>query len=312
MVDVDKAQSEQANAVAARAGFWIRADLGVLRVQGDDRLTWLNGQLTNDLRKLESESSVRALAVHVRGKIMAEVWVVSAAEELLVVLPRTAEATLLESFERYIIMEDVTLAPWPTAQVVQLLGPLSGVSAPASAGGALPEGGFAFDELGFGGRAWLGEPEALAPVLAALRGAGVPEIDERGYELARLRAGSPRYGRDFGDRSYPQEAGLKALVSFAKGCYLGQEVVCTLENRGRLNRQLALFTGRGAPPAPSSQLVGANSEALGEVTSAVFDADSQNVLALGYVKRAHAAPGTTLTAAGTQLTLQRLVGAEGA
>jgi tRNA-modifying protein YgfZ len=301
MTDVDKAATEQANAVAARAGFWLRPDLGVVRVQGDDRLSWLNGQVTNDLRPLENASSVHALAVHVRGKIMADLWVVKAAEELLVVLPRVAEATLLESFERYIIMEDVTLSPWPTAQVLQLLGPQAQ---------GLPAGGFDFDELGVGGHAWLAEPAQLEPVVAALRGAGLPEVDERGYELVRLRTGSPRYGRDFGERSYPQEAGLKSLVSFAKGCYLGQEVVCTLENRGRLTRQLAVFTGAGQPPAPSSSLQGTDSETLGEVTSAVFDADAQKVLALGYVKRAHATPGTTLTAAGTQLTLQRLVGAE--
>jgi folate-binding protein YgfZ len=309
MTDVEKAASEQANAVGASAGFWLRPDLGVVRVQGDDRLSWLNGQVTNDLRPLESASSVRALAVHVRGKIMAELWVVKAAEELLVVLPRAAEATLLESFERYIIMEDVTLAAWPAAQVLQLLGPQAPQLAAAMAGGG---GGFGFDELDLGGHAWLGEPGELTAIAAALRGAGVPEIDERGYELARLRAGRPRFGRDFGERSYPQEAGLKSLVSFAKGCYLGQEVVCTLENRGRLTRQLALFSGAGEPPAPSSSLQGENSETLGEVTSAVFDADSQQVLALGYVKRAHATPGTMLTAAGIQLTLQRLVGADSA
>jgi folate-binding protein YgfZ len=308
MMDLDKAASQQANALAARAGFWLRPDLGVLRVQGDDRLGWLNGQVTNDLRSLEHASSVRALAVHVRGKIMADVWVVKAADELLVVMPKAAEATLLESFERYIIMEDVTLAPWPEARVLQLLGPEAPELAAASGGG------FEFDELGVGGRAWLGEPAQLESIALALRGAGVPELDERGYELARLRAGRPRYGRDFGERSYPQEAGLKSLVSFAKGCYLGQEVVCTLENRGRLTRQLALFTGPGTatPPAPNSALAGANSETLGEVTSAAFDPDAQRVLALGYVKRAHATPGTTLTAAGTQLTLQRLVGAESA
>jgi folate-binding protein YgfZ len=197
----------------------------------------------------------------------------------------------------------VTLVAWHEAHVLQLVG---------RARPGLPAAGFGFDELGLGGHAWLGERAQLEPILAALCAAGVREIDERGYELARLRAGRPRYGRDFGDRSYPQEAGLKALVSFAKGCYLGQEVVCTLENRGRLTRQLALFSGSGEPPAPASSLQGANSESLGEVTSAVWDEDAQKVLALGYVKRAHAIPGMTLTAAGTQLTLQRLVGAESA
>ncbi|HKU44238.1 MAG TPA: folate-binding protein YgfZ [Polyangiales bacterium] len=303
MTDGYKATSEQANAIAKRAGFWLRPELRVLRVSGDDRTSWLNGQVTNDLRQLEPGGSVRALAVHVRGKILAEVWVVLAGEELHVVLPASSEAVLLESFERYIIMEDVTLAPWPEARVLSLLGPQAAeLAAPIG-------GGFHCDELGLGGHAWLGEPAELERVANALRGAGVPEIDEGGFELVRLRAGSPRFGRDFGDRSYPQEAGLKGLVSFNKGCYLGQEVVCTLENRGKLTRQLAVLSGPGATPAPDTALHGTGDAALGEVTSAVWDPDAAQVLALGYVKRAHAAPGTTLTAAGTQLTLQRLVGA---
>jgi len=306
---------EQAHALATQAGFWLRQDLRVLRVEGDDRLSWLNGQLTNDLRALEQQAAVHALAVQVRGKILAEVWVVAQAEALLVVLPQAAEAMLRESFERYIIMEDVTLVAWPEARVLSLLGPAAAQLAAAVSAA----GGFACDELGQGGHAWLGTEGELSPIAAVLRARGAVEIDERGYELARLRMARPRFGLDYGERSYPQEAGLKQLVSFAKGCYLGQEVVCTLENRGRLTRQLALWRGPRAsdaraeePPAAGTPLKAAGDETLGEITSAVWDPEAGAILALGYVKRAHAAPGTTLTAAGTHFTLQQLVGADGA
>ena len=312
----ETAASTQALQVAERAGFWTRPDLGVLRVQGDDRLTWLNGQITNDVRALEHVSSVHALAVHVRGKIMAELWVVAAEDELLVVHPKPVLAALLESFERYIIMEDVTLTPWPEAQVLSVLGPHSAQLAAASAEALRGTSArcFEYDELGLGGWAILGEPAVLATASAGLRSAGVIEIDEAGYELARLRAGVPRFGVDYGDRTYPQEAGLKQLVSFSKGCYLGQEVVCTLENRGRLTRQLAVLKGpagaEGPIPAPGAVLHTASGDAPGEVTSAVYDPDARAVLALAYVKRAHAAPGTTLTADSTHFTLERVVGAD--
>jgi folate-binding protein YgfZ len=291
----------------------MRDDLAVVRVVGDDRLTWLNGQVTNDLRALESAGSVHALAVHVKGRIMADLWVVRDGrrpDELLLVVPKSASAVLLESFEKYIIMEDVTLERWADAHVLSIVGPQS--SRLAAAAGSTDGIGFDCDVLGIGGYAFIGEPSALHAIAASLASAGAVPIDERGYELARLRAGVPRFGTDFGDRSYPQEAGLKNLVSFSKGCYLGQEVVCTLENRGKLSRHLALFSGPavdgGAVPAPGTSLQTAGGELPGEVTSAVYDPDAAAVLALGYVKRAHAAPGTTLTAAGTHLTLQRVVG----
>lgn len=315
MTEVVQSAAEQAGHVMRRAGFWLRPDLEVVRVQGDDRLSWLNGQITNDLRALESAGSVHALAVQVRGKIIADVWVVAKSEELLVVIPKSASATLLDSFERYIIMEDVELVRWPEARVLTVLGPeASQLSAAAQIAVAT---GFASDELGIGGQAFIGEPGALGTIASSLEAAGAVRIDESGYELVRLRAGVPRFGVDFGERSYPQEAGLKQLVSFQKGCYLGQEVVCTLENRGKLTRQLALFQGALAEsgrendlPAIGTALKTANDETPGEITSAVYDPDSGNVIALGYVKRAHSAPGTTLTAAGTQLTLQRVVGAD--
>jgi folate-binding protein YgfZ len=313
MTEAVQSATEQARQIAQRAGFWFRPDLEVVRVQGDDRLSWLNGQVTNDLRALEKSGSVHALAVHVRGKIMAELWVVAKSEELLIVIPKSSTELLLESFERYIIMEDVELVRWREAQVLSVLGPeASQLSAAATVAVAT---GYPSDELGIGGYSFVGEAGALATIASSLEAAGAVPIDESGYELVRLRAGVPRFGLDFGERTYPQEAGLKQLVSFQKGCYLGQEVVCTLENRGKLTRQLALFQGPIAEPGSALPPTGAalktaNDESPGEITSAVYDADAGEVLALGYVKRAHAAPGTTLTAAGTHLTLQRVVGAE--
>lgn len=308
-MSVETSASAQAKSLQSQAGYWIRSDLRVVRVSGDDRVSWLNGQVTNDVRSLEHGGSVRALAVHVRGKIMAELWIVAHGDELLVVVPASAEPTLLESFERYIIMEDVTLGSWPEARVLAVLGPAASELAAASTAGEAVS--FAYDDLRLGGSAFIGTPDVLAPIAESLRTRGVVEIDERGYELARLRAGVPRFGVDFSERSYPQEAGLKQLVSFNKGCYLGQEVVCTLENRGKLTRQLALWRGVGAPevvPSPGASLITGANDATGEVTSAVWDPDGSAVLALGYVKRAHAQPGVSLTAAGVQLTLERLIG----
>ncbi|HET6332680.1 MAG TPA: hypothetical protein VFG30_05680 [Polyangiales bacterium] len=313
MNDAVQSATEQARHVTQRAGFWFRPDLEVVRVQGDDRLSWLNGQVTNDLRALEGASSVHTLAVHVRGKVIADLWAVTKSEELLIVIPKSASAALLESFERYIIMEDVELVRWPEAQVLSIVGPEA--SQLAAAATVAVATGYASDELGIGGYSFLGEAGALATIASSLEAAGAVPIDESGYELVRLRAGVPRFGVDFGERTYPQEAGLKQLVSFQKGCYLGQEVVCTLENRGKLTRQLAWFQGSAAEsgielPAAGTTLTTASNETPGEITSAVYDPDFGGVLALGYIKRVFAAPGTTLTAAGTHLTLQRVVGAE--
>ena len=297
-------------------------ELRVVRVQGDDRVSWLNGQITNDVRSIAPGSSVHALAVTVRGKILSELWVTAREDELWLLVPERAQAALLESFEHYIIMEDVTLAPWPEARVVSLEGPRSPALHTELA--ALNElrgvVGFAFAPLGPGGipgYAWVGSDAELAP-LRELLAPVVPTADEASFELARLRLGLPRFGVDYDEHQYPQEAGLKASVSFQKGCYLGQEVVCTLESRGRLSRHLcSLLEASGAEAhggalQPGEPLTSAAGDAVGSITSSAWDPELGKRRALGYVKRAYAQPGAALHAGARALTIEKLVGEAGA
>jgi folate-binding protein YgfZ len=287
--------SDQARALEHAAGLRARDDLALVRVRGDERRDWLNGQVTNDVRNAQSGRAVYALAVTVRGKIMADVWVLDRGDELAVLLPVSARDQVCESFERQIIMEDVELVPAPDVRVLSVQGPL--------AAQALADIGLethACDELGHGGVfALLGadKPDtALARVQDAVQRAGGMHVDDAGFELARLRAGRARFDTDFSSQNYPQEAGLKQLaVSFNKGCYLGQEVVCTLESRGRLSRELVRLEAPGSAQLHAgSELRDAQDHVVGNITSTALDPDGPRMLALGYVKAAHAARDTEL------------------
>jgi folate-binding protein YgfZ len=289
--------SDQARALASTAGVRARDDLALVRVRGDERREWLNGQVTNDVRNARPGHGVYALAVTVRGKIMADVWVLDRGEELAVLLPQSTSKQVCESFERQIIMEDVELVAAPELRVLSVQGPL--------AAQALAELGLethGCDELGHGGAFVLLRADEYDSQRArlddAVQRAGGLRVDDAGFELARLRAGRARFGRDFGEQNYPQEAGLKQLaVSFNKGCYLGQEVVCTLESRGRLSRELVrLEADAGAQLQAGGELRDAQDHVVGHVTSVALDPDGQRTLALGYVKAAHAAQGSVLRA----------------
>jgi folate-binding protein YgfZ len=306
-----------AQAIVSSAAYRNRPDLGAIRVLGDDRLSWLNGQITNDVRQIAPGGSVHALAVNVRGKIISELWVTERDSELLVLSPLSTQDALLASFERFIIMEDVTLEPLPEARVLSLEGPRSDeLRALVTHGAGVV--GFAHDALGIGGYSWVGTDDELQPIREQLA-SHAQEIEPQAYELVRLRLAYPRFSVDFDEHHYPQEAGLKAHVSFSKGCYLGQEVVCTLESRGRLSKHL--WAMRGAPGArlepgatltllaeSGAEAVPANAEAVGSITSAVWDPELGASIALGYVRRTHAKIGARLLAGTQQLTLERRVG----
>ena len=261
--------------VKQRAGVRARHDLAVLEVRGDDHRSWLNGQLTNDVREPATDASVYALVVTVKGKILADAWVLDASDCIRLAVPRDAVSALLERFEQQIIMEDVTVAP-SELTVISVQGPLA--REVVQTAGVARDACFGCDELGFGGVFVLATEDARTDVMAKLvhaaQAQGGDAIDEAAFELARLRAGRGRFGLDFGARDYPQEAGLRdAAVSFEKGCYVGQEVVHMLEHRGKVPRRLARLQGQGELPAPGASLRNASGTEVGTITSAVCDPD---------------------------------------
>ncbi len=273
-------------------------DEAVLSVRGQDARSWLGGQVTNDLRGMLPGDSRYTLVLDARGKIVADAWAIERGSDVALTVSRAVVDELRAHFESYIIMEDVELAI-TDERVVSVQGPQA-----ARLVAAAGLSGVACDRLGIGGSDVLtADPGAARKALAA---AGVVEIDEDAYELARLRLGRPLFSRDFGRAHYPQEAGLKELaVSFEKGCYLGQEVVCTLENRGQLSRRLVQLKG---PSVPAAAELSADGAVVGTITSSVFDPEQNEALALGYVKRAAAVIGHELGAGAGSLRVIAIVG----
>ena len=109
-------------------------------------------------------------------------------------------------------------------------------------------------------------------------------MDDDELELMRIRAGTPRLGRELDDRVLPAEAGLTAThVSFTKGCYPGQEPVARLHHRGKANRRLRVLAIQGAEPVPYDAEIKHGDKVVGRVTSSVRDGD-QTLAALGYVR----------------------------
>ena len=120
----------------------------------------------------------------------------------------------------------------------------------------------------------------------ALLDAGVAAVEPDGYEAARLEAGVVRLGVDVDERTIPQEAFLERdAVSFTKGCFLGQELVCRIDTRGHVNRYLRrLRIGGEHTPDRGAEVV-ADGATVGNVTSAAAVPGEPLVLALAMVRR---------------------------
>jgi tRNA-modifying protein YgfZ len=155
---------------------------------------------------------------------------------------------------------------------------------------------------------WPGEPPGadlvgpvgeLAGVWTALVAAGFRPAGLVAFEAARVRAGVPRQGLDIDERTIPQEAFLELdAVSFTKGCFLGQELVCRIDTRGHVNRLLrGLRIGESGmsgidttPPAGAGIVVG--DKEVGALTTVARS--ESGVMALGYVRHEVEVPADVL------------------
>ncbi len=273
----------------ARELDWLEKSVGVLSptgrtliwVSGDDAHEWLQGQITNECEGAGPGDSVYGFILTLKGRVMADAWAFFEDEGVWLDVPGGAVDALIERLDRYIIMEDVDLEHRPSTRILLAQGPRSA---------KVMSEGWPCDRLGTGGRAWLVEKAELQAELerASARAvdAGGGRISEEAWRHAHVVRARPRFGVDFGDWTYPQETGLAdSAVSFNKGCYIGQETVVMLQNRGKAPKTLWRWkVDDSEPPEPRTPITTGGTE-VGYVTSAT-KADGA-VQALGFLKRGH-------------------------
>ncbi|MGD0675046.1 MAG: glycine cleavage T C-terminal barrel domain-containing protein [Polyangiaceae bacterium] len=275
----------------------------VLRVEGGGSRNWLNSLLTADLRRVAPGTAGYALLLTPTGGIVTDAWVVDTgsqrSEAWALVLPAARAERASEALEKYLLNEAVTLTLDDTVRVVAIHG---------ARGGELLEGAagilkaYSCARLGpIGLDVWVptaavdGVVTRLSAAAYRLGGGAVGALD---WSSARVALGVPQMGSDFDENLSPHEAGLEGrAVSFAKGCYLGQERVARQQRQGGLARRLVQLVVEGAERVAEGSIVcSPGGEEVGRVTSLAPASDEyRNVLALAGVTPNFAEPGTRLT-----------------
>jgi folate-binding protein YgfZ len=257
------AETERLRELRRAGGFFRLGERTRVRVTGADRLRYLNGQLSNDLRRLLPGEAMAALLLTAKGKLCADVSVWIDGESLIVEADLALKEALPARLERYAVSDDVgfeLLAP--AAESCHVFGAVS-------AG----RDGLRIRRLGDEGLDVASPPNEL-------REAGSDEV-----ELLRIERGLPRWGNEISEDTLPQEVGLDRIaVDFNKGCYVGQEVVSRIHSVGRVNRHLCGFIGEFDPlVVGAATLVDAGGRKSGRLTSAQFHPELQRTVALGFL-----------------------------
>ncbi len=294
-----------------------------LVLAGEDRVRWLNGMVTNNVRDLAPGHGVYSFVLSAQGRIQGDLVAYNRGDYLLVTTDREQAPTIADIFDRYIIMDDVEVADISDKlAAIDLAGPKARqILTAAGMDVSELEPGQVIDTVwrdvgtsiarsalpqmdGF--EIWFAS-ENLDVIWDGLLSTGATPIGSDALELYRIVRGVPRFGVDLRERDLPQETGQQHALNFAKGCYIGQEIVERIRSRGNVHRMFAGFEVQGEPPAPGTK-VRANDKDVGETTSAarIPFRSGERTLALGYVRREAGPPGTTVQIGEQSATIQTL------
>jgi len=294
-----------------------------LVLTGEDRVRWLNGMVTNNVRDLAVGHGVYSFLLTAQGRIVADLVSYNRGDYLLVTSDRAQAQAITEMFDRYIIMDDVEVADISDKlSAVGLAGPsaaqtlqVAGIEAAQLERGQVVD--LVWRNVGISVarsthpnmdsyEIWFAAEQADT-VWDGLTAAGAKPVGSEALEWYRIARGVPRYGLDLSQRDLPQETEQKHALNFTKGCYIGQEIVERIRARAILHRTFTGFLIEGEPPQSGTKIKDGDRN-IGEITSAarIPFPSGERTLALGYLRREFETPGTAVQVGEEKATVQSI------
>ena len=282
----------QIDALRKGAALVDRSYLGRLALSGSQAAEALGALTTNDIEALSPGTGCFAACCTAKGRMIGELRVLNTGPELFLDTERVSLQAVFDLVRHGLVGYEAELhkRTLETAELSLLgpasrevagacgLGPSECDNAPGAVAGA--EVLMVATDLGVDIVCAAGDRDA---VFGQLEAAGAVPAAEPLAELARVESGRPRYGVDLDESVIPQEAGLnERLVSFEKGCYVGQETIARLHYRGRPNRRLCRLSLSGPAEPGAGLLLG--DRPVGTLTS-VAESPELGAIGLALVRR---------------------------
>lgn len=324
VADYGDPRAEYDHALKA-VGLYHARTRGLIEITGGDRASWLHNLVTNAVKNLQPGEGNYAFAANVKGRILFDGNIIVLADRIWFDIDRRYSPKAMAHFDRYIISEDVRLTDRSDEFCrLALLGPM----APDVAGGlgATHAGNMAsvgstsvplagkhrllvrHDFAGVTGLELYIDADDAVTCWERLLEIGRTVLRPVGHaavEVLRIEAGLPVYGLDIDEEVLPAETQqIERAVSYVKGCYLGQEIVERMRSRGGLARKLVGLRLSGGAGVQHGSVLKAEGAEVGRLTSTCESYATGGTIGLGYVKLAHAKPGTVLAVDATEVQAQ--------
>ncbi len=299
----------------AAAGAFDHSDRAKVRVSGPDRVSFLNGLVTQDLATMKPGQWRYTLILNPKGKVVGDAWVYGLEDVFLVDVLSEQLGRILDHIEKHLISDDVKVETLPAPAHLEVHGPRAPAIARRLLRTASIPGAEEFVEVpidrkrsliaasstffGLPGFRFFSWTDPLLDVWRTITASGAPPlgngavpIGREAWNTLRIEAGRPLVGVDMDENTIALEARMEPAISFTKGCYEGQEVIARATYQGHMNRLLVGFRVEGDTVSVRGDPVLVEGKQTGNVTSATYSPTLRYVIALGYVRRPNDAPGT--------------------
>jgi len=272
---------------------WMPGPRTLLRLTGADRLRFLNGQVTQDIKKLPPGHAVRSAITSSKGRLEADLHIAATPDSLLIETDFSLRESIQSRIEKFIVADDVTLEDISSSYTLAHFPALSSPPTDTQKD-ALYFLCSRFREPGLD--LWI-------PTTSIARPNSSPLSD---WEPLRIARGLPLWGVDVGTDTLPPEAGFESdAISSTKGCYIGQEVMSRLRSVGHVNRHLCVLGTSDAAPKRIGECTTSDGLIVGKMSSLVSVINLPGSIALSMIKREYAIVGNSVLAEGASWTILR-------
>jgi len=275
---------------------------GLIAVWGKEAVQFLDGMITNDVKTLADGQQMLAAFPNAQGRLLAVVRMLRQGEKFFIETEETTREKVFQTLFRFtfagdFFAEDMSghfecfevFEKFPAKPQSRKVSELSGL-----VGGHI-----------FHGRSSV---EYFIPIDKArefrsnLITAKAIKIDDELYETLRIASGIPKFGVDMDETTVVPELGLDGMISYDKGCYIGQEIIARIHFRGHVAKQLTGLT-LSEFVETGTELKTADGKAAGRITSVTYSPSLEKTIALGFVRYDSLAKDTKLFAGETEATV---------
>lgn len=256
------------------------------RVTGADRVRFLNGQTTNDIRKARAEATQESCVLNAKGHLDAHIFLLATPNDIWIDADGELRQQLQTRLDRYVIADDVAIEDVGDAYA------LFHVLAESKPDGIDTK--FCLRSRRLGSDGWdVWVESATARQTKSKLGTVYELKNEHEWETLRVESGVPRWGRELTPEILPPEANLAdRAIDYEKGCYIGQEVISRMKMSGQTRQRLCVLVSE--KPLFAGMELRAGEKTVGRVTSAVFSQRMGSHVGLALVKRGYTDVGTSL------------------